>query len=575
MSWVLSDDFVLFGLEFLAVEGLGVDSLAVVSHGSHGVSWGLLETWLGDVVGLLNEVGLDAGDIDSLLLVDEDGAWHLVGGGGWVVDGLSAWNLLVDGLKSGDLLWDLNGDLFLNNVLLNSLGGDWDLDGLLNLSDGGHWNLDDLFDLLGGGDWDLDGSLDLSDGFDWNLDGSLDLPGGGDWNLDGSLDLLGDLLWDLDGLGDLSGDLLWLLDGVVLSDGDWDLFGDGGWDLLGDDDVFVVAPVVVFVAFAVFGVGVVDEEVLEFVALLLDSLGGLDLSLLDNIDEDGLVNGLLDFLVDEDGLFDIFEDNFVFEVGLLDFFKDNFVFEVGLLDFVNDDLVNEVGLFLGGEFNLVDEVGLFNIGQDDLVNEVSLADFSLLGDIDGLELVNEDGLLNLNLSGGVAELVDGDEVVSGGGDLIECDLGVDNVDKFVVDLEGVNFGLSLLSNNIVSSDVLFTLNTLGGPGGAVDFLELDGWVGDESVSGSLLNSVIPDGGLGGASVESWLLSLLDVSDGSGGGSILSESALLGDWVVVGVEDWLVIPGHGGGGEKCDGEGLHLDDLFDVDFKIIVLPILAF
>ena len=125
-------------------------------------------------------------------------------------------------------------------------------------------------------------------------------------------------------------------------------------------------------------------------------------------------------------------------------------------------------------------------------------------------MVIERGLDNkryLDFRSGSAKLVEGDEVVSGLGDSVVSNFGVDDVNEFVVDLEGVNFGLSLLSNNIVSSDVLFTLNTLGGPGGAVDFLELDGWVGDESVSGSLLNSVIPDSGLGGASVESWLLLL--------------------------------------------------------------------
>lgn len=203
-SWDLSDDGPVFLGEFLAVEGLGVDTGAVVSHGVDGCGCCVFNASLGNIKVLSHDIGLDAGDWDGLGFVDENSSWDFLGGGGWVVDGLSACNLLVDGLKSGDLNWNLNGDLFLDNVGFSSGGGDWNLDDFLDLSGGGDWNLDDLGDL-------------------------------GD-----------DGLWDLDDSGDLFGDGLWLLNGVALGGDGWDLSGGGDWDLLGDDlvSVVAVAPVV-------------------------------------------------------------------------------------------------------------------------------------------------------------------------------------------------------------------------------------------------------------------------------------------------------------------------------------------
>jgi len=227
----LSVDGPVFDGEFLAVEGLGVVSGAVVSDGLHGHSWGLLGTWLGNIKDLGDWVGSDGLDIDGLLLVDEDGAWPLLGGGGWVVDGLSAWNLLVDGLLSGDLNWDLDGSLFLGSVLLEGGGGDWNLDDFLNLFADDLWNLDGLFGSNNSGDWNLFGAGDLLD------DGLLFLSGAGD--------LLGDDLFDLFDGFDLLDVGLWNLDGVVLDSGGWDFLGGDLWDLLGDNLVsvaLVVAP---------------------------------------------------------------------------------------------------------------------------------------------------------------------------------------------------------------------------------------------------------------------------------------------------------------------------------------------
>lgn len=228
-SWDLSDDGPVFDLESLAVEGLGVNSGAVVSVGLHGHSWGLLGTWLGNIEDLGVWVGSDGLDIDGLLPVDEDGAWHILGGGGWVVDGLSAWNLLVDGLLSGDLNWDLDGSLFLGSVLFDGGGGDWNLDDFLNLFADGLWNLDGLFGSNDSGDWNLFGAGDLLD------DGLFFLSGAGD--------RLGDDLFDLFDAGDLLDVGLWNLDGVVLDSGGWDFHGDGLWDLLGDDLVSVALTV--------------------------------------------------------------------------------------------------------------------------------------------------------------------------------------------------------------------------------------------------------------------------------------------------------------------------------------------
>ena len=236
-SWDLSDDLPVFDGEFLAVEGLGVNSGAVVSDGLHGHSWGLLDTWLGNIEDLGDWVGSDGLDWDGLLLVDEDGAWHLLGGGGWVVDGLSAWNLLVDGLLSGDLNWNLDGSLFLDSVLFEGGGGDWNLDGLLNLFADDLWNLDGLFGSNDSGDWNLFGAGDLLD------DGLLFLSGAWD-------QLFVDLFDLFDGF-DLLDVGLWNLDGVVLDSGGWDFSGDGLWDLLGDDLVSValtVAPCVPWTA---------------------------------------------------------------------------------------------------------------------------------------------------------------------------------------------------------------------------------------------------------------------------------------------------------------------------------------
>lgn len=316
-SWDLSDDRVSLFLEFLAVEGLGVNSGAVVSHGSHGLSWGILDTWLGNIEDLGDWVRSDGLDINILLSVDEDSAWHVVGGGGWVVDGLSACNLLVDGLLSGDLNWNLNGNLFDDSVLFLRDGGDWNLDGLLSLFDGGNWNLDGLFSLFSGGDWNLDGS-------------------GG---------LLGDDFYSLDSLGDLRGDGLWYLDGVVLNSGGWDSLGDGGWDLLGDNLVSVsalsIAPVVPISA-GVRAAGV-DEDILKFVAGLSDNLGSSNFTGLDNVNEDGLLNVGEDFSVDEDFGISVAEDDLVNEVGNLNIFEDDLANKVGNLNIFFDDLVNEGG----------------------------------------------------------------------------------------------------------------------------------------------------------------------------------------------------------------------------------------
>ena len=272
-----------------------------------------------------------------------------------------------------------------------------------------------------------------------------------------------------------------------------------------------------------------DELVNEFVGGGSDELGGGNFAGLDNIDEDGLLN----------------------VGGGLDVNKDDFI-NIG--DGVNGGLAED--LSLGGD-DLVNEDLLLFGGEDDLVFEGGHLNWSGLDDIDELDLVLDDGLSHINNSGAVAELVDGENVVSGCGDGVISDFRVDDVDGLVVGLERVDLGVAGLLDNIESGPVLGAHGWGSGVGGAVDLLGLDGWVGDEDVSLSVLNLIVVDSGGGGPWVESSFLSLLDIGDGLDSGSILSEWFLDLDVRVVGVENG-GFPGGDNGGEEGDSESLHLD-----------------
>lgn len=300
-----------------------------------------------------------------------------------------------------------------------------------------------------------------------------------------------------------------------------------------------------------------DELVNEFVALLLNELGAGNFAGLDNIDEDGLLNVGGGLNVNKDLLFNFGEgvnfnkdDFFNFGEGV-NVNKDDF-FNIG--DGVNGGLAED--LSLGGD-DLVNEDLLLFGGEDDLVFEGGHLNWSSLDDIDELGLVLEDGLSHINDSGAVAELVDGEDVVSGCGDGVISDFRVDDVDELVVGLERVDLGVTGLLDNIESGSVLLAHGWGSGVGGALDFLLLDGWVGDEDVSLSVFDLIVVDSGCGGPVVESSVLSLLDIGDGLGGGSILSEWSLDLDVLVVGVENG-GFPGSDNGGEEGDSESLHLD-----------------
>ena len=287
-----------------------------------------------------------------------------------------------------------------------------------------------------------------------------------------------------------------------------------------------------------------DEKVFEFVAGLSDELGGGNFAGLDNIDEDGLLNVGGGLNVNKDDFFNFGEG--------VNVNKDDF-FNIG--DGVNGGLA--LDLSLGGD-DLVNEDLLLFGGEDDLVFEGGHLNWSSLDDIDELDLVLEDGLSDINNSGAVAELVDGEDVVSGCGDGVIGNFRVDDVDELVVGLERVDLGVAGLLDNIESGSVLGAHGWGSGVGGAVDSLVLDGWVGDEDVSLSVLNFIVVDSGGGGPWVESSVLSLLDIGDGLGSGSILSVCFLDLDVLVVGVENGRFSPGSDNGGEEGDSESLHLD-----------------
>lgn len=115
-SWDLADNVVVFLLEGLDVDGLVNLLGAVVSDGLNGVGWCGFLASNGDV--LLSGVSFlaNAVRINLLGLVDEDGSWDLVGGGGWDVDGLCVWLGLGVVLDSGNLSFllfgasEVNGD---------------------------------------------------------------------------------------------------------------------------------------------------------------------------------------------------------------------------------------------------------------------------------------------------------------------------------------------------------------------------------------------------------------------------------------------------------------------------------
>ena len=186
-----------------------------------------------------------------------------------------------------------------------------------------------------------------------------------------------------------------------------------------------------------------------------------------------------------------------------------------------------------------------------------LGDWLVLLSLAGVWDINDDGVLDFSLLLDLTEFVDGDVVISGGGDFVISDLRFNNVDILWGDNEDILGGLNVGVHNVVSGDLLGSLDWLGGVGGAVNSLWSVLNVGHKNISLSGFVLVVIDSGGGGVSVVLWLLSGLLVGDGVVVGSILS--VWLGGVVVivVGVGDILSpLGGLGGGGEKCDGEGLH-------------------
>ena len=250
-----------------------------------------------------------------------------------------------------------------------------------------------------------------------------------------------------------------------------------------------------------------DEERLGCVGSVNDGLVIFDINGLDNIDEDGLFDGLEDIAggwdIDKDALRDWLVNLFlasgcdINEDGLSDWLVDLFlasgcdINEDGLSDWL-------VNLFLasGGDINE-------NSSADWLVN-LSIASG---GDID------DDSFLNWSGLGDVTEFVDVDDVVSGGGDFIDGNFRVDDSNGLLVGLEDIKFGVSISVNNVVSGNILGSIDGLGGVRGAVNFLWSVFDVGNKPVLLSLFNLIIIDSVSSGGGVVFWLLSLLDISDG--------------------------------------------------------------
>ena len=207
--------------------------------------------------------------------------------------------------------------------------------------------------------------------------------------------------------------------------------------------------------------------------------------------------------------------------------------------------------------NFLDIRGVANLGDSDS----NLGDEDLLGKwlVDSLladgSNWNMDNLLNLFFELNVAELVDGDEVVSGLGDFVELNGEVLLGDFLLSLLELEEFEGLVISDNVVSGSVLNSLSSDSVVSGGIDLLWSSLDFGDEGVS--LLGHELW-GVLGVSSSLSdvfWLLSNLLVGDSLGGGGIDSEFLLLGNVNVLGGSNWdSVSVGSDKGGRKWEGGG---------------------
>ena len=186
----------------------------------------------------------------------------------------------------------------------------------------------------------------------------------------------------------------------------------------------------------------------------------------------------------------------------------------------------------------------------DLVNKDSLSNWLVDGGWAGCMDIDEDGFLDLFFVLNVAKLVDGDEVVSGLGDLI-----VFNSEIFLGNLFGSLFELKKIDINIsvgdvVSSSLLSSAGAESCVAGGANSLWSGLNIGDEEISLLSHSSWSVDSISSGLSDVEWLLSLLDVSDSLGGGGINSEWSLLNDIDVGGSSNWdsVSVGSDKGGGE---------------------------
>ena len=425
-------------------------------------------------------------------------SWDLLDSEFGSLDGSVVGDLLLDGVVSevlsldGDILWDV-GDILVVD-LLNSLG--WDE----LVSDSGGVSSDGL----DGGGWGiLNSSLgdisleDLSSGsLSGDIDGIGDLEDVGSWDVlgDGSLVVDGLSAWLLSGLGDgLGHNLLFLLGAsninsheVVSEDGLWngdsvsslgvDWSGSSGVDWSGSKTLVVATKAEADTSEdTIIGGGVAPGTAVR----VRDSIGGVSAGGGEASNCDALVA------------------------------------------------------------NLAGTSGVANLGDSDgkLVDEDLLGEWSVDGLLADSWDVDEDSLLDLFFVLNVAELVDGDEVVSGLGDLVELDGEVLLGDLLGSLLELEEFKFLVIGDNVVSGSVLNSVNLNSVVSGGVDLLWSGLNLGHEGVSllGDELWSVL--GVSSGLGDVSWLLSDLLVGDGLGGGGINSVLLLLDGVDVCGGGNW--------------------------------------
>ena len=180
----------------------------------------------------------------------------------------------------------------------------------------------------------------------------------------------------------------------------------------------------------------------------------------------------------------------------------------------------------------------------------SLSNWLVDGSWAGCMDINEDGFLDLFFVLNVAKLVDGDEVVSGLGDLVmfnsEAFLG--NLFGSLLELKEININISV--DNVESSSVLGSAGGDSVVAGGVDSLWSVLNISDKEISlfGDSSSSV--ESISSGLSGVEWLLSLLDVSDSLGGGGINSVWSFLNDIDVCGSSNWdsVTVGSDNGGGE---------------------------